>query len=353
MLESLRGLAALAVALFHSFHVLSVDGNLVYDRTIWNAPSPDGLMMRLIMVLFNGGAAVSLFFVLSGFVLMLSLHRDGRPFLPKAWAFSRRRFFRIYPPLAINIGVFAIIIIVIAKSLPIVPVTTFQPAQIITNLLLEDYPVNGATWSLMIEIVAIPFVFIGYIIARRWGLLGCCALVLIGLIMLFAPILVFRKLIGQFVFMFFLGMLVAELRLNNLPLKGRTAKIWLVAAVVSLLSARFVISYSSKWALVVEGVASAALIAALVLGPRSAVHNLLELEPFRFLGRISYSFYLYHPLAFGIFIPLLTIWASPSWLQAHPFLGSVAIAAVTTIATIPLGYASYMLTEKPMMRLGR
>jgi peptidoglycan/LPS O-acetylase OafA/YrhL len=141
-------------------------------------------MMRLIMVLFNGGAAVSLFFVLSGFVLTLSLHRDSRPLVPKAWAFSRRRFFRIYPTLAINIGVFAIVIAIVASYLPVIPVTTFQPSQIVANLLLEDYPVNGATWSLMIEIVAIPFVFVGYCIARRWGVFGFCVLVVLGLIIL-------------------------------------------------------------------------------------------------------------------------------------------------------------------------
>jgi peptidoglycan/LPS O-acetylase OafA/YrhL len=82
-LESIRGLAALSVALFHSFHLLPVDGIRVYDRTLWSVSSADGLLMRLIMIPFNGGAAVSLFFVLSGFVLALSLRRDDRAFASK------------------------------------------------------------------------------------------------------------------------------------------------------------------------------------------------------------------------------------------------------------------------------
>ena len=94
-LESIRGLAALSVALFHSFHLLPVNGVRVYNTTIWNVPSADGLLMRLTMVLFNGGAAVSLFFVLSGFVLALSLHRDERQVGAKASSFFVRRTFRI------------------------------------------------------------------------------------------------------------------------------------------------------------------------------------------------------------------------------------------------------------------
>jgi peptidoglycan/LPS O-acetylase OafA/YrhL len=73
----------------------------------------------------------------------------------------------------------------------------------------------------------------------------------------------------------------------------------------------------------------------------------------RFLGRTSYSFYLYHPLALGVFVPTLTLMASPSWLQAHPFLGSAAIAITTVGATILLGYGSYVWTEKPMIRFSR
>ena len=100
-----------------------------------------------------------------------------------------------------------------------------------------------------------------------------------------------------------------------------------------------------------EGFASAALIAALVFGPRLALHEVLERKLFRFFGRISYSYYLYHPLALGVFVPILTIITPPSWLQAHPFLGSAAIAITTVGATIPLAYISFVLTERPMIRL--
>jgi peptidoglycan/LPS O-acetylase OafA/YrhL len=350
-LESIRGLAALAVALFHSFHILPVDGALVYNSTIWNVASTDSLLMRLIMIPFNGGAAVSLFFVLSGFVLALSLRRDERALGSKAKGFALRRFVRIYPTLAINVVLFAAVIAMFASYLPAVPFTPFLPGQVVTNLLLLDFPVNGATWSLMIELVAIPFVFIGHCVVRRWGLFGLAVLVLVSVMVLFSPGLSFRMLIGDFVFMFLFGMLAAEIWQRKLISLSRTAAMaGVVAAIVMMLCARFLLGYLSKWSYLFEGLGSATLIAALVLGPRLAVHDVLERKPLRFLGRISYSFYLYHPVALALLLPVLTVVASPGWLQQHPFLGSAALAIPTVPAAILFGYVSFVLIEKPMMR---
>jgi peptidoglycan/LPS O-acetylase OafA/YrhL len=354
-LESVRGLAALSVALFHSFHLLPVDSVRVYNRTIWNVPSADGLLMRLTMVLFNAGAAVSLFFVLSGFVLALSLHRDERRQVgAKASSFFVRRIFRIYPALAINLLLFAVVITAIATFFPAVSVSIVSLAQVVSNLLLTDWSVNGVTWSLMIEIVAIPFIFFGHCVSRRWGIRGLTILVVLGVVTLFAPELLFRKLIASFVFMFFLGMLAAEIGIRKLVLLNeRTAKISLVAGLTLMLTARFFLGYGSKWSLLFEGFGATVLVAILALGPRLAVHTILETKALRFLGRISYSYFLYHPLMLAVFAPILILIASPPWLDIHPFLGSAVIAIVTVAVTIPLGYVSYLLIEKPMIRLGR
>jgi peptidoglycan/LPS O-acetylase OafA/YrhL len=102
-----------------------------------------------------------------------------------------------------------------------------------------------------------------------------------------------------------------------------------------------------------EGFGATVLVTALALGPRLAVHTILETKALRFLGRISYSYFLYHPLMLAVFVPILILIASPAWLDIHPFLGSAVIAIVTVAVTVPLGYVSYLLIEKPMIRLGR
>ena len=77
-LESLRGVAALMVALCHCLLVLSVDG----IDNIWFAHFDElngvqSAITRCLLVFLNGGAAVTVFFVLSGYVLGLSLDKHG------------------------------------------------------------------------------------------------------------------------------------------------------------------------------------------------------------------------------------------------------------------------------------
>src|SRR6266496_177159 len=83
-LESLRGVAAMTVAIGHSFRVFHGDGAQALAST-W------------IDRVFNGNAAVTLFFVLSGYVLGLSLRNASAFSVRSMGAFGVRRFFRIYP----------------------------------------------------------------------------------------------------------------------------------------------------------------------------------------------------------------------------------------------------------------
>jgi len=353
-LESLRGLAALAVALFHSFHLLPVDGVRVFASTLRELKSADALLMRLIMVPFNGGAAVSLFFVLSGFVLTLSLRRDPRSIVPKARSFVGRRFLRIYPTLAINLALFVGVSASIAWWTPGFSITRFDARQLLLNLLLLDTPVNGASWTLLVEILAIPLLLFGHVVTRRFGLSATLVLVGASVVILFSPRYAFHTLIGMYAFMFFFGMLVAELgREGHIVIDAKPARIAVILAVASMMTARLLLGYASLWSLLFEAIASAVLVGVLAFGPRLAAHDVLEARPLRSLGRISYSFYLYHPLALGLVVPCLGWLLSEAVLAVHPFVGSTAIAMISVGVAIPLAMASRMVVERPMITIGR
>jgi peptidoglycan/LPS O-acetylase OafA/YrhL len=349
-LESLRGIAALSVALYHSFHLIPILGVRVYDHRLWDVPSAQALLIRLIMVLFNGSAAVSLFFVLSGFVLALSLRRDKRALPVKGWAFLLRRFIRIYPSLAINILPIFVAVAVIGPYLPGLALPQFSALQLRDNLLLQDFPINGATWSLMIELVAIPFIFFGFFISKRRGLKGLLALTLVAIVAIFAKVFLFHLLIDEFAFMFFGGMVVAELWMEQKTLDWRTTIRMIAIAVPVLLLARSILGQGSKYSELVEGCAATVFVAAVVLGPRFALHDILETRTLRFFGRISYSFYLYHPLA--LYFAFAAV-ATSDWMMSRPLIGSAAIALISVAITIPLGCASFSLTERPMIWLSR
>lgn len=85
VLDSLRGAAALTVLLWHCFTFLNYDARMHMG---W-------LLLTPLRVLINGPAAVTVFFVLSGFVLALPFLRVGAP---RYTAFVLRRCCRICLP---------------------------------------------------------------------------------------------------------------------------------------------------------------------------------------------------------------------------------------------------------------
>jgi peptidoglycan/LPS O-acetylase OafA/YrhL len=86
------------------------------------------------------------------------------------------------------------------------------------------------------------------------------------------------------------------------------------------------------------------MIISTLLNPTSLTGRLLELAPMRFIGRISYSLYLWQML----FLTHYLILPSPRWALLQLF----QTTGLRYVAVLGFGLASYYLLEKPMMRLG-
>jgi peptidoglycan/LPS O-acetylase OafA/YrhL len=327
--------------------------------------SPDDLLIRLVFAVFNGHVAVSVFFVLSGFVLALSLHRDDRPLGRKSAAFAGRRFFRIYPALAVNLVIAAAILWLLAQAFP-QSAAAPTASQLWKNLLLQEFMVNGATWTLLIELLAVPLMLVAHIAHRHFGLGGLMALLAAALAFLFAPNVVrslvpsdtpfgfyLRSFLIDYQFMFLLGMLMAELsRRGMLDMGLLTARIGVALSLAGMLAARPTFGYASRWAILVEGLGCAVLVAILALDHRLGIKRLLECRPAQYLGRISYSFYLYHAIAISIVFALWA-WLTPFGIDRLSLAGCLIAAALCVTVAVPMSRASYELVERPMMRLGR
>src|SRR5262245_4346370 len=91
-LEAARGLAALIVVIFHVFVTLEPKRQVFETHGLAQAISNFALT-----ALFNGSGAVTFFFVLSGFVLGISLDRFNGVTLAGCTEFVVRRLFRIMP----------------------------------------------------------------------------------------------------------------------------------------------------------------------------------------------------------------------------------------------------------------
>ena len=100
-IESWRGLAALMVASAHSWQSPWRDASGQLRNFYVPAVDVDGPVLAAITPYFrifnNGGGAVAAFFVISGFVLALSLERGPNDLPTSGSRFFLSRVFRIYP----------------------------------------------------------------------------------------------------------------------------------------------------------------------------------------------------------------------------------------------------------------
>jgi peptidoglycan/LPS O-acetylase OafA/YrhL len=101
-LDGIRGMAILAVFLYHSLGVA-----FARDQLRWSGWTRDFDVTRSFLALYPltyGFAGVAMFFVVSGFCI----HQSHRRSLHPGWLyFFTRRFFRIYPPYLITVLLFA------------------------------------------------------------------------------------------------------------------------------------------------------------------------------------------------------------------------------------------------------
>ena len=126
-----------------------------------------------------------------------------------------------------------------------------------------------------------------------------------------------------------------------LPRAGRVAGVSLVALALCLVLGDLRPSFSGLVPLVVAGLASTCLVAALVHAPASSrVTRALGTAPLAWLGRVSYSLYLWHEVGYRLAE------------QAAP-RGTVTAEVLRFVLALLFATASYYLVELPTQRAWR
>lgn len=330
-LDGLRGIAALNVAIFHT--ILGMDESLT-QRVVYGKFSelngPYDWLAKIILKVFSGETAVFIFFVLSGAVLFQNLVRDSSPSFATAGKFIVRRTCRIYPAL---IGCLLFMTAVSA---------TMGHPVILTNLLINaslfDFPINGVTWTLNVEMVGVAFVLLAYFGYRFAGLIGLgVATAGIWLFLRFSgvPIALTFK---YFWFYFVIGMIIPTAAGKSV------AKLLPSWSVIPILLT--VIFFKST----IQQVAIGLLVTMLFYDRAGRFGSWLSTSWPQFLGRISYSFYLYN---FVVFVNFCAYARSFTWVTARPLEAGLLASVVTVMATIPLAYLSMRYVEMPGIALGR
>ncbi|MFA5041811.1 MAG: acyltransferase family protein, partial [Bdellovibrionales bacterium] len=155
-IESLRGLAALAVVVTHSSAVLQVDHSPAFWQLSLLKQSLSQQLLTLLVAFFSSGAAVILFFVLSGYVLTLSVCRQkSYESVRGLLSYAVRRLFRLIPPMWASIFLFWLVLEVVRTPENMSSFTLWftsvfsvnlSAKDILENLFLIDFRANPVTW---------------------------------------------------------------------------------------------------------------------------------------------------------------------------------------------------------------
>jgi peptidoglycan/LPS O-acetylase OafA/YrhL len=364
-LESARGIAALIVAAFHvsltplrvapNFHDAIIDPNI--EHGIWYAAA---YVFRLMTE--GTGLTVSppvlFFYILSGFVLTASLQGKSALGVSPSASFVVSRLFRILPATFFAVGMFALLYL--CTGLHLGPKESYAPMALLKNASLLDVSIDGVAWTLQTEMIGSVLILITALLYRRLGLrivVGIC--LILTLLSFWAPWNTALMLSGiptriGFIYTFVVGALVfhAGGRIVDALPRAWIAPLTVIALALFFCATKLT-NGPAPLTVLIETIAAAFIVSALAFAPGLFASNLMSKPLPRFYGRISFSFYLLHPLT------LAMIWFIPNQLGDLVDLGiprpllALGLTLATVLVATPLAYVSYRVAERQGIAAGR
>jgi peptidoglycan/LPS O-acetylase OafA/YrhL len=345
-LQSLRGLAALSVMVGHASLLLPQTRFAMVQGTV-----------------FEQGSAVVFFYVLSGFVLGESLRRGGG-----IRFFVIRRLARLAPAAWASIAL-GIAVAIAMHHGPIegaggwfndnfLNIRT-TPRDIALNFSGISTSINGALWSIQVELFMVLILPIAIVVADRMSVTQNLGVVVALCILSDGLLLPAGFAHPQLrppahVYCFYIGLVIPQAletaALRPVLQSGRAVIAGLaVVALSHVLSQVGLFQWQTKF--VLDALVSAHVVAYVVGSPRAV--GLLRHPLLVRLGDCSYSFYAYGQIVLaGSAFALFQQSHSP-WWTTQPALFIVGTLGLALAVNIPLAYASYRWIELPGIRLGR
>lgn len=349
-LDSLRGLAAFVVVLAH------------YEAAIRQVPHP--FFRAFAHVLGGPGAAVNLFFLLSGFVLTMP-YLGRRP--PTYAAYLTKRICRIYLPYAAAILIAAFLAAKLYSTAPTgnawIDMTWSQPFSgrlLLQHLLMignfDNTRLNTAIWSLKVEMrVSLVFPLMVFVVKRvpaRYLLAACLP---VTVLLAFLRSRIEHEFIITTLFCSMLFLVGSIVSLNYRTIQARLEELgnralcglflagfvlYQVGDLVPIAGSAFsrtLIAYMTTW-IIVCGAVVILVISTIWKPLRHGLHNAV----LQWVGTRSYSIYLLHGTVLFTFIRLHPGAVLPLSLLL-PYIGITLVLSETFHRTV----------ELPTLLLGR
>lgn len=297
-LDGLRGIAALSVVIYHYFYRIDEIYSINSNEMDWT---------------YFGKYGVHLFFMISGFVIFMSIKSNTKPI-----SFFISRFTRLYPAYF-----FAVIITFTVVYIFGLEGREVSFLQAILNLLMfQEFlgiaHVDGVYWTLTVEITFYFWCLILILLNRTNFLV--LLLFVFSFLSLISELLpsdtykVLNKLFFiNYVSFFLLGVLTFKLKSNNDNYKN-------IGLVILVFSGLFV-NHNYQEFIVFVVIYMFFLVGVFEVG------RFLELKVFVFLGEISYSLYLIHQnIGYIIMLKIMSMGFSQFFAAIGAFIVSVFLA---------------------------
>ena len=322
--QGLRGVAAMSVFLFH-----------IYDMSLKQGVLPENIPLPIKAALLSLSSGVDLFFMISGYLIVASLirHANVRSFLAD-------RIIRIYPVfLFLHISLFAIVPLAHYKWLANI---SFGPwlLHFFTNLFflpgMFDLPLLQLNaWSLSYEFAFYLFCVGVYSLLARcrwagWLLLAAAA-----------PAIIFFYPRAAF---FAVGAGIFFLLRQPSGYVSRVPALGLMCVPVFFVLIGYAYSSDNPQLCWLAIPPAFFLFLDITRGIRP-LSGILSHKAAQFLGMISYSFYLWHPV---VTYPLKLVMAKilVEKMGINPLVAVFIFGALSLAITLPVSYLSYLLLEK-------
>jgi peptidoglycan/LPS O-acetylase OafA/YrhL len=351
--DFLRGIAALVVVLGH-FTVLYLTSPQIVSYITMGAPAPavamPAIVSRLVDLFDLPSTGVAVFFLISGFVIPLSLDGTSTP------AYLLKRFLRIFPTywVALGLGVAATFVSAGFWSRPV----THDHIDYVSNTFLianlfGRFDILSVAWTLQIEMKFYLLAPLFYMALRRgmlWPLL-LCGVAVAGI---FWNATAFCNNVDiacwdhyRFsVRMFWEDMMHMVYMLMGSVLYAHYRKLipnWQVIGGVAFLFGCYNAA-ALAMPLPKGGQHLPFLSGLIVFVSLYAMRDQVRLTaPFRFLANISYSLYVIHPIVGYVTMRLLMA-------TGLPYLAAFAIALAFVIG---IAWAMHVYVEAPTIALGK
>jgi len=360
-LDGLRGIAAMIVV-FHHLALMFCPAMVYGEDTASLAKFCSTTPLN---IFYNGDFAVSLFFVLSGYVLSYKyvLLNDPRIII----GYAVKRYFRLMP--LIGSSVIFIVLCIKMDLINTAPLNGYTQVgdwllgffktdatflQLLENifygiLFFGDNTYNPVVWSMQVEFLGsmllFAFILLNHKVKWKW--------------ILFIAALILAVYYKHYYYMAFLmGYGLCYLNETNkikpLP-RGLKLLVLLLAIILSSFPASWLYWKSSMYRVIyfdfsdvvsIYHIAGSTLFLLLTLKHLPA-EKFLSLKPIRFLGKISFPLYLFH-------IILLILIANPIFVMCYPHLGYFFSFLVCVIVSLPVlfgvSYLANRLIDQPALR---